>query len=945
MRCALGLCKGQESKSSLLYNTYPPPVSQAILPSSAPKAGFLLLSAFCKSFIVSFSVVSGFPPELLSTGPLISAHFDQNPPRIMSTMDQIYGLEDVHLHGNARGGDRYHRDWLEAVGHARHHNPHLPTHEQTMYATLDFFGAVNPPHIVVRPSNVKATLIDLRLVDFKAWSQECGMPPPTGQDMFDDLLQLPPEENDPDQRPVLLAKALIDKIEKRRRKIDYNADQATLLIHGFWAWYHDLQDIPEQLNLIPVVFAGLNLHYHTSGPKDGVLRYILELCLHYDAARTIIFPPCVASTKAKIPFSFYSYTFSASRGFRSRCTNHTSKSLKSKALKSKSLKSKSLKFKSPKSRSLKFKSLKSKSLDGSGRFRMHSYLIWLPYIYEVSFASSSLTGSAKVSDNLFTIWLALELKHLASLGHSSTRRSEHDLLNTWNNYKDLGRVEHPRNFREPDFESGCQQIAGKVEELMKFFDIGADEVLWMARFAISPEPEALLKVWRRDGLDERIVVRGAATIVRWVMAAELGYFADRPAWNGRPTGATMRQELQSRTASSDMHDSWFAVPQNLKDLKQGQGQLPYNPVEARIYFARALVRRDEDHVLTVKAFEDACEAQGVTFDEGASLIGLAPFEWANHNQLTVGSRLVIHGLAWLRARGRGQGSMYTTYAKFVFCVERNAGCEHMTPDETERLEKLALEDPVIEPREIRQAFPNHPTARTWEYMRRLRYESPTAKGAHTRGSRSRSLAYQECVERILRRRFTIMGLLEEVVDVTRATQKARLSFDVSYVKKADERRPRYSFDSKAQSEKALKFGGAFHKAYSNCGAVPPYLLATTEEFDGIVQGPANLDFSMAMIAAFAWFGEHYCAEESRAEQSSSPMRFILPFGVLQGDRDTPVSSRLLVPLWMEEAVVDMFAKKLAEKGQELEGLTDRQKVERLNPVLVPIDEASCTRWR
>lgn len=62
----------------------------------------------------------------------------------------------------------------------------------------------------------------------------------------------------------------------------------------------------------------------------------------------------------------------------------------------------------------------------------------------------------------------------------------------------------------------------------------------------------------------------------------------------------MRQELKSRTSSSDMHDSWFAAPQNLKDLKKGQGQLPYNPVEARIYFTRAVVRRDEDHVLTVK---------------------------------------------------------------------------------------------------------------------------------------------------------------------------------------------------------------------------------------------------------------------------------------------------------------------------------------------------------
>lgn len=134
--------------------------------------------------------------------------------------------------------------------------------------------------------------------------------------------------------------------------------------------------------------------------------------------------------------------------------------------------------------------------------------------------------------------------------------------------------------------------------------------------------------------------------------------------------------------------------------------------------------------------------------------------------------------------------------------------------------------------------------------------------------------------------------------MTRAAQKARLGFDVSFVKKAVGRRPKYSFDRQARSDKALKFGGAFHKAYSSCGAVPPYLLATTEEVNGIVQGPANLDFSMAMIAAFAWLGEQYCSEEARAERSSSPLRFILPFGVLQGDRETPVSSRLLVPLWM-----------------------------------------------
>lgn len=82
---------------------------------------------------------------------------------------------------------------------------------------------------------------------------------------------------------------------------------------------------------------------------------------------------------------------------------------------------------------------------------------------------------AKVIDNPFTIWLGYEFKrkgvdlkkHLASLGYSRTRRSEPDLLDIWNNYKDMGRVEHPRNFREPDFESGCRQIAGKVEELMK----------------------------------------------------------------------------------------------------------------------------------------------------------------------------------------------------------------------------------------------------------------------------------------------------------------------------------------------------------------------------------------------------------------------------------------------------------------------------------------------
>lgn len=131
--------------------------------------------------------------------------------------------------------------------------------------------------------------------------------------MFDDLLQLPAEENDPDQRPVLLTKPLIDKIQKLRRKTSYSAEQATLVIHAFWAWDHGLHDIPDSLRSIPVSLTGLNLNYHTSGPKDGVLRYILELCLHYDNARTTISPPCVASTKARVPFSFHSYIFSESR--------------------------------------------------------------------------------------------------------------------------------------------------------------------------------------------------------------------------------------------------------------------------------------------------------------------------------------------------------------------------------------------------------------------------------------------------------------------------------------------------------------------------------------------------------------------------------------------------------------------------------------------------------
>lgn len=46
--------------------------------------------------------------------------------------------------------------------------------------------------------------------------------------------------------------------------------------------------------------------------------------------------------------------------------------------------------------------------------------------------------------------------------------------------------------------------------------------------------------------------------------------------------------------------------------------------------------------------------------------------------------------------------------------------------------RMALEKRVVSPENVRKSFPDHPTARTWDYMRRLRYETHHAKGFQSR---------------------------------------------------------------------------------------------------------------------------------------------------------------------------------------------------------------------
>ncbi|KAL1411430.1 hypothetical protein Q8F55_002386 [Vanrija albida] len=219
---------------------------------------------------------------------------------------------------------------------------------------------------------------------------------------------------------------------------------------------------------------------------------------------------------------------------------------------------------------------------------------------------------------------------------------------------------------------------------------------------------------------------------------------------------------------------------------------------------------------------------------------------------------------------------------------------------------------------------------------------PTGEGsADETAERFIPWALEEAIERILRERpFTIKSLLEEVVAVSLAAQKARLSFEIQYTKKGKQKRPKFS------SEEAglLSSGGRLHKAFSGCGVLPEYLLATSAEYNGDVQRPKEVCLSMAMIAAFTWLGHQYARELARSAALSAPVRVILPVGILRGDREAPIDSRVFVPLYMEPTVVGKFAEKLAGLSvEQTEGLTDRQKLELINPVRVRIDAVSSTK--
>lgn len=115
--------------------------------------------------------------------------------------------------------------------------------------------------------------------------------------MFDDLLQI---EDGQDISIFGFQKTVVDALHL---KFDNNlesmtADDVAMVIHAFWAWSLPEDDVPTVLK------------FDHDAPKDGHLRYILEVILHYDKARTSHSTVCDGSRNGTIPFSFYNATFS-----------------------------------------------------------------------------------------------------------------------------------------------------------------------------------------------------------------------------------------------------------------------------------------------------------------------------------------------------------------------------------------------------------------------------------------------------------------------------------------------------------------------------------------------------------------------------------------------------------------------------------------------------------
>ncbi|WOO81167.1 uncharacterized protein LOC62_03G004698 [Vanrija pseudolonga] len=149
-----------------------------------------------------------------------------------------------------------------------------------------------PPFFVCVRYPLRATLFDLRVADLKA-----AHPSITGKEVFEDLLQI---EDGKDISIVGLQKTVIDDLHlKFDSKLEsMTPDEAAMVIHSFWAWSLPEDNVPAQLK------------FDHDLPKDGHLRYILEVIFHYDKARTTHSMVCDGSRNGTIPFSFYNSTFS-----------------------------------------------------------------------------------------------------------------------------------------------------------------------------------------------------------------------------------------------------------------------------------------------------------------------------------------------------------------------------------------------------------------------------------------------------------------------------------------------------------------------------------------------------------------------------------------------------------------------------------------------------------
>ncbi|WOO84786.1 uncharacterized protein LOC62_06G008297 [Vanrija pseudolonga] len=209
----------------------------------------------------------------------------------------------------SRGAINDYNDWLAVVSNL----PMDPASPFTlppcpMEIVADHLFAIEARHLAVRLTQVRATLMDLRLADLMAYHKQAGTVL-GAQELYYDLLT-PPIGHAQARLDGMKRSTIVQIIaESQAKSVYWTVGQVMLFIGARWAWDLDanagsmgpnLRELPNPLRQKDVV----------SEWDDAKARYIYELARYYDGEYLTYQPPCKVCRASRIPFPLQHPIFS-----------------------------------------------------------------------------------------------------------------------------------------------------------------------------------------------------------------------------------------------------------------------------------------------------------------------------------------------------------------------------------------------------------------------------------------------------------------------------------------------------------------------------------------------------------------------------------------------------------------------------------------------------------